>query len=74
MPVIRHVHQVRTTHMKARPFLALIVALVAAAAVAVLLLVAAIGSPAPDTTVDSSDTAWGILDGWANRDMDIGTL
>ncbi len=60
--------------MKARPFLALIVALVSAAAVALLLLVAAIGSPTTDTTVDSSDTAWGILDGWANRDKDIGTL
>ena len=60
--------------MKARPFLALIVALVAAAAVAVLLLVAAIGGPTTDSTVDSSDTAESILDGWANRDMDIGTL
>jgi hypothetical protein len=60
--------------MKARRFLALIVGLVAAAAVAGLLLVATISSPSHDPTVDSNDTAWGILDGWANRDMDIGTL
>ncbi len=62
------------THMKARRFLALIVALVGAAAVLVLFLVAAISSPTTDSQVDSSDTAESILDGWANRDKDIGTF
>jgi hypothetical protein len=65
-PVIRHVDQHRNTDMKPRHFLARIAAVVTAAA--------AIGMFLGPARADAADHQPDELDGWANRDLDIGAF
>lgn len=82
-PVIRHVGQHRNPDMKPRQFLARIAAFVTAAAVVGMFLgpvrADASDHDDPDGTVNRDSTsamaAGGtLLEGWANRDLDIGAL
>jgi hypothetical protein len=65
-PVIRHVDQHRNTELKPRHFLARIAAVVTAAA--------AIGMFLGPARADAADHQPDDLDGWANRDLDIGAF
>jgi hypothetical protein len=65
-PGIRHVDQHRNTDMKARHFLARIAAFVTAAAIGMFL------GPARADAADPLPRD--LMDGWPNRDQDIGAL
>ena len=60
--------------MKARHILALVAAVATGVAAVVALLVPAVDGPAPNTDVDGTEAAEGLMDGWPNRDLDIGTF
>jgi hypothetical protein len=83
-PVIRHVGQHRNPDMKPRHFLARIAAVVTAAA-AIAMFLGPVRADAshhddPDGTVDRdltpamAEDGGTLLDGWANRDLDIGAI
>jgi hypothetical protein len=83
-PAIRHVDQYRNTGMKPRHFLARIAAVVTAAA-AIAMFLGPVRADAsdhddPDGTVNRDSTSamaggvGSLLDGWANRDLDIGAF
>jgi hypothetical protein len=62
------------TTMNARDVLAPVAALLAVAAAIAIFLFPAADGPGADGTPESSSNVGGRVDGWANRDLDIGVF